>query len=57
MAKLPAAHPRPQSVPRSGTFRAWWQPAYEPKWTGSEREMLDGLDALLQEEVVAEHLM
>jgi asparagine synthase (glutamine-hydrolysing) len=55
MSKLPPAH-----LARIGatarTFRAWWTPAYEPKWTGSEREMLDGLDALMQE-VVAEHLM
>jgi len=55
MAKLPAAH-LARIGPTERTFRAWWKPAYEPKWTGSESEMLDGLDALLQE-VVAEHLM
>jgi asparagine synthase (glutamine-hydrolysing) len=55
VAKLPPAHlARIGATERA--FRAWWHPAYEPKWTGSEREMLDGLDALLQE-VVAEHLM
>ena len=37
-------------------FQRYWKPAYAPKWTGTERNVLDGLDELMKE-VVPEHLM
>ena len=33
-----------------------WKPAYGPKWGGTEKEVLDGLDELMKE-IVPEHLM
>ena len=54
VSKLPAAH---RLAVRGGERESarWWKPAYEPKWQGSEAEVLDGLDRVL-ETVVAEHL-
>jgi asparagine synthase (glutamine-hydrolysing) len=40
----------------SRLFRRYWMPAYAPKWTGSEEEVLDGLDTVMKK-VVGEHLM
>jgi len=38
------------------TARRLWEPRYAPKWSGSERALLDELDGRMTE-VVAEHLM
>jgi asparagine synthase (glutamine-hydrolysing) len=53
--KLPAAHV--MRVTANGhTLQPIWRPAYEPKHTLSERQIIDRLDELMRE-VVAEHLM
>ena len=53
--KIPAAH---SCVPRGDDLELTrlWRPAYEPKAQGSESELLDQLDDLMQR-VVSEHLM
>lgn len=53
--KLPAAHLMTVG-PGGRELRRLWIPRYEPKFAGSEAELLDRLDALLTE-VVGEHLI
>jgi asparagine synthase (glutamine-hydrolysing) len=55
VTKLPAAH-RLEVRGGERVRERIWTPRYEPKHEGSQREVLDGLDALLGE-VVAEHLL
>ena len=53
--KIPPAHWAEISA-NERKFHRYWKPAYEPKWTGSETEVLDGLDDILKT-VVSEHLI
>jgi asparagine synthase (glutamine-hydrolysing) len=53
--KLPPAH-WAKITADGRVFQRYWKPAYAPKWTGTERDVLDGLDELMKE-VVPEHLM
>jgi asparagine synthase (glutamine-hydrolysing) len=55
ITKMPPAHAL--EVTRDGTrLTRLWQPAYEPKHTGSESDLLAELDGILSQ-VVGEHLM
>jgi asparagine synthase (glutamine-hydrolysing) len=55
VSKLPAAH-RLDVEGRERRTERLWTPRYEPKWSGSESQVLDGLDEVMRS-VVAEHLM
>ncbi|MGH0028182.1 MAG: asparagine synthase (glutamine-hydrolyzing) [Myxococcota bacterium] len=54
VSKVPAAHTvRVRGGDRR--FERYWNPAYQPKWQGSEADVLDGLDQVLAT-AVGEHL-
>jgi asparagine synthase (glutamine-hydrolysing) len=55
ISKVPAAHWAEVSATER-RFTRYWKPAYDPKWKGSETEVIDELDSLMKN-VVAEHLM
>lgn len=53
--KIPPARVM-QVTTHDQTLRQYWKPAYQPKWSGTEEELIDQLDHLMQR-VVADHLM
>jgi asparagine synthase (glutamine-hydrolysing) len=53
--KVPPAH-CVEITATDRTFHRLWAPSYGPKWSGSESDALEALDALMRD-VVAEHLM
>jgi asparagine synthase (glutamine-hydrolysing) len=53
--KVPPAH-AVEVAAGEPRFRRLWAPRYQPKWSGSEPELLEELDRILRG-VVAEHLM
>ena len=55
ITKLPPAHVM-QIGPEGVTKRRLWKPAYVPKWTCAETELIDELDEIMAK-VVGEHLM
>ena len=54
ISKVPAAHLL-HVHGDDRRFARYWDPAYQPKWQGSEAEVIDGLDRVLAS-VVGEHL-